>query len=352
MIVRPDSFAGRDDYKYAEFKKYDRLSKNVRQMLGKRNVLLAQRVSYDYTEEIARAYDQTELIFYAQSQQVQQKPYVISSKKGAEFITKKNQINFYGNVKGALTKKTPEYDEENIFYGDKLTVDLISNGTDSPSAASTGLAHVTVTGPGVRLESIRTAGDTKLSHVRLKSKRIDYDKITEDVIASGKGQIQYANEAGKAGADEKLCYAIIEGFDKLIWDTDKMHVTALSEKTSGIHIGYVPFEKNDKNQKEYGNKITIDTRRVDIDYFEPVKGKMQIKELLATGGVVFYEQQRYEFAGRELHYNSASDFITVNSSEDMPCMFNGIFAEAIEYNIATGAARAVGKSVGVLPVRE
>ena len=358
MIIRPPPAAGSDDYKPAQLRKFYHLPDKTSRWLGRRNVLLAQRVSYDYEKEVAKAYNQVELVFYPQTESKGsgEKPFIISSQKGAEFISKQNQAIFYGNVKGSFEKQTKYYDEENIFYGDKLIIDLTSGQNKPEAVESSDIAHVTVTGPGVRLESVRTLGGAKLSHVRLKSERIDYDRITEDIIATGKGTIEYGNVAtgnlqnssSKKSTLDKPCYTLVEGFDKLVWDTNSMHVSAFSEKSKGVHIGYLPIEKTG-----YGNRITIDTRQVDIDYFEPIKGKAQLKQLYARGGIVYYEQPRYEFVGRDLYYNAQEDFMTVSGAEDMPCMLNGVFTNAIEYNLKTGTASAVlGKGIGIMPVKE
>jgi lipopolysaccharide export system protein LptA len=359
MIIRPDSSAESDDYKPRPFKKIRDLTENVLFWLGRRNVLLAQRVSYDYTNQIAKAHGQVELVFYPETQTYtansRDLPFVIDAQKGAEFISGQNRAIFSGDVKGSFSKQTDYYNEENIFRGDKLVVDLASGRNKPEAVESSNISHVTVTGPGVRLESIKTLGQTKLSHVRLKSKRIDYDRITGDIIATGRGIIEYRNVAVENSEDSssksalnKPCYALVEGFDKLIWDTNALQVKAFSEKSKGVHIGYVPIENNG-----YGNRITIDTRQVDINYFEPTKGKAQLKELYATGGIVYYEQPKYEFAGKDLYYNAQEEILTVSGDKNMPCMLNGAMADAIEYNLKTGAASAVlGGGIGIMPVKE
>ncbi len=357
MIIRPTPAAESDDYKPPQLRNFLNLPDNTLRWLGRRNVLLAQRVSYDYVNQIAKAPNQVELVFYPrmESDSGGKKPFIISAQKGAEFISKLNQAIFYGSVRGSFNKQTDYYDEENIFYGDKLVVDLTAGLNKPESVESADIAHVTVTGPGVRLESIRTLGKTKLSHVRLKSERIDYDRITKDIIATGQGIIEYGNVAtenlqasSSKSALDKPCYTLVEGFDKLIWDTNSLQVKAFSEKSKGVHIGYLPVE-----QTGYGNRITIDTRQIDIDYFEPTKGKAQLKQLYATGGIVYYEQPKYEFVGRDLYYNAQEEYLTVSGTEDMPCMLNGVFADAIEYNLKTGSASAVlGSGVGIMPVKE
>ncbi|MCX5633185.1 MAG: hypothetical protein NTW93_05900 [Phycisphaerae bacterium] len=359
MIIRPDSSAESDDYKLRPFKKIRDLTETVLSWLGRRNVLLAQRVSYDYTNQVAKAHGQVELVFYPETKTYttnrKDLPFIIDARKGAEFITAQNRAIFSGDVKGSFSKQTDYYNEENIFRGDKLVVDLASSRNKADAAESSNISHVTVTGPGVRLESIKTLGQTQLSHVRLKSKRIDYDRITGDIIATGRGMIEYRNTAVENSEDSssksaltKPCYALIEGFDKLIWDTNALQVKAFSEKSRGVHIGYVPVENNG-----YGNRITIDTRQVDINYFEPTQGKAQIKELYATGGIVYYEQPKYEFAGKDLYYNAQEEFLTVSGDKNMPCMLNGAMTDAIEYNLKTGSASAVlGSGVGIMPVKE
>lgn len=361
MIIKAVSAAGFDDFKPAEFRKFHDLPDKTFSWLGKRNVLLSQRVSYDYTNQIAKADGKVELVFYpveksrSNRSNRSNEPFIIDAQKGAEFMSKLNRAIFYGNVKGSFNKQTDNYNEKNTFYGDRLIVDLTSAKDKSQSAYSSDVAHITVAGPGVRLESVRTLGETKLSHVRLKSEKIDYDKTTEDIIATGKGIIEYGNisadnfktSSSKAVLD-RPCYALVEGFDKLVWDTNSLQVKAFSEKSKGVHIGYLPVEKDG-----YGRKITIDTRQVDIDYFEPIKGKAQLKQLNAAGGIVYYEQDRYEFVGRDLHYDAQEDFLTVAGAEDMPCMLNGVFADAIEYDLKTGSAIAVLSSgVGIMPVKE
>jgi len=356
MIIRPSSSAETDDYVPEEFRKYLNLPDRTLQWIGRRNVLLTQQIDYDYGEEIAKAKGKVELVFYPEVEtggNSSKEPFIIGAQRGAEFISAQNQAVFYGNVKGGFNKHTDYYDEENVFYGDKLIVDLQGAQQSAEFVGSSNISHVTVTGPGVRLESIRRLDGKKLSHVRLKSKRIDYDRTSEDIIATGKGIIEYGNTETSnikpsKSAMNKPCYALVEGFDKLIWDTNSLQVKAFSDKSKGIHIGYIPIEEGG-----YGNRITIDTRRIDIDYIEPAKGKTQLKNLYATGGIVYYEQPRYEFVGQDLYLNGREEFLTVSGSEDMPCMLNGIFANGIEYNIKTGSANAVlGGGVGIMPVRE
>jgi len=356
MIIRPVASADYDEVKPAEFRGFYQLGSDIFYWLGQRNVLIAQKINYDIATETASAAGQVELVFYPQIETPKGRgktPFVISAKKGAQFVVPAKEATFLGDVKGAFVKQTDFYDEENVFYGSKLIATLNGKKGRGDLMNSSDISHITVLGPNVRLESVRTLEKTKLSHVRLKSERIDYDRAAEDIIATGKGKIEYGNTAKNSSQSsgkslDKPCFALVEGFTKLVWDTNSMHASASSEKTAGIHIGYVPVLETG-----YGPRITIDTKQVDIDYFEPTPGKSQLKKLKATGGIVYYEQGRYEFAGKELNYNAAEDFMTVSGTPEMPCMLNGVFADAIEYNLKTGSASAVlGGGVGIMPVRE
>jgi lipopolysaccharide export system protein LptA len=357
MIVKPLVTKIYDGFKPAPFRGFNQLDSELSKRLGRRNVLIGQTVNYDIASQTASAAGRVELVFYPQIETAkghERMPFIISARRGAQFVVPDKEATFHGDVKGKFVKQTDSYDEENVFYGDKLIATLSEKQNSQDIMAAGDISHITVLGPGVRLESIRTLAKTKLSHVRLKSERIDYDRATEDIIAAGKGKIEYSNTAQSAGQStgqkslDKPCFALIEGFTKLVWDTNAMHVNATSEKSGGIHIGYLPVLANG-----YGRRTTIDTCQIDIDYFEPIKGKAQIKRLKATGGIVYYEQGRYEFAGKELTYNATEDFMTISGSPEMPCMLNGVFAEGIEYNLKTGAASAtMSGGVGIMPVRE
>jgi hypothetical protein len=357
MIVKPLVTNLYDDFKPDKFMGFYQLSSELFYKLGQRNMLIGQKVDYDIASQTASAVGDVELVFYPEMETAKGRgkvPFIISAKQGAQFVVPDKVATFYGDVKGKFVKQTEYYDEENVFYGNKLIANLTEKPGSKDIMATGGISHITVLGPNVRLESIRMLDKTKLSHVRLKSERIDYDRATEDIIATGRGKIEYGNTTQNSSRPtgqkslDKPCYALVEGFTKLVWDTNAMHVRATSEESGGIHIGYVPII-----DKGYGQRITIDTRQIDIDYFEPIKGKAQLKRLKATGGIVYYEQGRYEFAGKELNYNATEDFMTVSGSPEMPCMLNGVFAEGIEYNLKTGSASAVlSGGVGIMPVRE
>jgi len=357
MIIRPVDAKDYEERKPAVFKGFNELSSKTLKSLGQRNLLIAEKIDYDVATETATAIGKNELVFYPQVQTAagrQKVPFVISAKEGAEFSGPRKQAVFFGNVKGVFVEQKPEYTEENVFYGSKLTADLAASRKSNDIMASSDISHITILGPNVRLESAKTVGKTKLSHVRLKSEQIDYERTTKAITAAGKGRIEYSNTAKMSRSTseqtklDKPCYSLVEGFTKLVWDTNTMHVQATSEKTAGIHIGYLPV----LDTGGYGPRTAIDTKQLDIDYFEPTPGKSQLKKLVASNGIVYQEQGGNEFAGRELVYNAADSYMTVSGSKEMPCMLNGAFTEGIEYDLKTGTANPVfGGGVGIMPTK-
>ncbi|OQA02755.1 MAG: hypothetical protein BWY69_00872 [Planctomycetes bacterium ADurb.Bin401] len=356
MIIRPLNAKEFEEIKPAVYKGFHQLSNSVKNELGRRNLLIAQKIKYNVETEIADANGKVELVFYPQVKtgtQKQKVPFIIGARDGASFSIPDNQAVFFGDVKGVFVRQTDEFEEQNTFFGTKLVADLSQTQKGEDDGASSDISHISILGPGVRLESVKTVDKTKLSHARLKSERIDYDRLTEEIIASGKGKIEYRSTAdnqrrsSKGDKLDKPCFTLVEGFTKLVWDTNSMHVRATSDDTSGIHVGYLPVLENG-----YGPRTTIDTKQVDIDYYEPVAGRNELKKLVASGGIVYHEQGGNEFAGRELVYHASEEYMTVTGSEEMPCMLNGVFANAIEYDIKAGIANAVlGEGIGIMPVK-
>jgi hypothetical protein len=360
MIIRPVDAKEYENWKPEKFKSFNDFDKKTLDSLGQRNLLIAETIDYNAANDTALTKGQVELVFYPQVQTgsgKQKVPFVISSQEGAEFSVPNKQATFYTNVKGAFVKQTPDYNEENVFYGSRLIADFTDKQGDSNNLmASSDISHISILGPNVRLESVKTKGTAKLNHTRLKSERIDYDRITEDIIANGPGKIEYANTSPisretTTAQDSKInkpCYALVEGFTKLVWNTKTMHVRATSEKTEGIHIGHLPIEATG-----YGSRTTIDTKQIDVDYNEPAGGKTQLSKLVCSGGIVYHEAGANEFAGRELIYDPIQEYMNIRGTDEMPCMLNGVMVKGIEYNLKTGEASPVtGVGVGVMPVRE
>ena len=339
--------------KWKATKKLSAMLEETREKIKGRDVLIAQAVDHNLESEVTEAYGPLEIYFYTKfDEQADSTPARITAKEKASFLPHLNQAIFTGDVIGGMTQKKGYYDEENIFYGQKLTVDLINSQSSSQSEefGNSEIGHIALSeGDAVILESTRSSGKKILSKTRLASAQLDYDKTANQFIATGQGQIQ-VKKLDSGQGQNKPCYALMYGFDRLQWNMDSMRIIVDSDTTSGIHIGYMPIIDG----RPSGKRTTIDTRHIEVDYTEPVPGRGQLKSLLASGGIVYYEQDKYEFDGERLFYDDGNSLITVRGSEDRLCRLNGVPAEhGIEYNLRTGYAQAtIGSGVGTLPRRK
>lgn len=373
MIIRPVDSKEYENWKPAQYKGFKDLDAPKKEFLGNRNLLIAQTIDYNLGNDTANTKGKVELVFYPQVQTdtgKQKVPFIISAEQGAQFSVPNKQAIFFDHVQGAFTKQTPAFDEENMFFGSKLIADLAAKQGSEDLMASSDISHIKIEGPNVRLESKRTKGETKLSHVRLKSEQLDYDRTTQQVVTSGKGKIEYSN-TGKISATpvvsvkkakltdtnqqaedtpqmktDKPCFALVEGFNSLVWDMNSHHVRATSDKSSGIHVGYLPILETG-----YGPRTTIDTKQIDVDYNEPAAGKSQVTKLVASGGIVFREDGGNEFAGDKLNYNPAQEYMKITGSDALKCMLNGVTVEGIDYDMKAGTANATGAGIGIMPMK-
>ena len=81
---------------------------------------------------------------------------------------------------------------------------------------------------------------------------------------------------------------------------------------------------------------------------EVSSGRSEISKFIASDGIYYKEGDKYEFAGSELVYDISSDSIKVRGDAGRPCLFNGVFVDAIEYDMATGKVATQLAGAGVL----
>ena len=344
-------------------KTFSGMTEEIKEKIKDKDVLIAQLVDHNLGSEITEAYGPLEIYFYTNpDQQDNSVPARITAKQSARFLPHLNRAEFTGDVIGGMTDKSDYYDEENIFYGQRLVVDLVkTESSEQGPFGNSAIGHVTLSqGDAVILESIRRSEGKLLSQTRLACAQLDFNRVTRQIVTTGAGQIQLSRpempslertftRSGSGMGMDKPCFALMEGFDQLRWDMDSMKITVDSDTTSGIHIGYLPIING-----EYGKKTTIDTRHIEVDYIESVPGRGGLKSLLAAGGIVYYEQGRYEFEGERLFYDAANSFMVVSGDGERLCRLNGVPAKGgIEYNLRTGRAKAMlGSGIGTLPTRK
>jgi lipopolysaccharide export system protein LptA len=304
----------------------------------------AKKIDYDMTTGNAFATGPVTFIFYVRDPNntdpgAESVPVVITANDNAEFFKDKNRVVFNGNVVGTRRTQKAAYLQKSTFNGDKLIVDLAETQTGSAD-----IRHVAVLGRQVMMESVRSANDIVISHIRLSCKHIDYDAIEEVVTAAGPGNIQINNENApappqKKDTDKKIsiqkpCYALIEGFDKLRWFTRANRITA-DGKTRSVNISYMPITDGKR-----GRIVRAATTHITANFIETASGQNELATLETTGGVTYREVGGHEFIGDTLFYETTTSLMIVAGTDQVPCLLNGALVEKIKYDLATGDVKA------------
>ena len=327
-----------------------------------RSSFKAKNIDYDLNTGNAIANGPVEFIFYTQpTDGGTSVPIIVRADENAEFHSKSNQVVLNGNVNGEITEKFPNYKQVNKFYGDKMTIELLSQDDIASSnglLSGTKLKTLAMIGKFVRLNSERKADGKRLSAIELTADRIDFDAISQMIMATGSRdaaeiQIDNTNTQQPAKQDNKIslkkpCYARIMHFDKLKWFLDKNRISATGDNRR-LYMGYLPVDVQGQELDE--KKVEVNCGKVVADFVELSSGKSEISTLTASNGVS-YQDYRYQFEGGNLFYETGTSFVRIAGSQGHSCMFNGTAVDAIEYNLETQKATAeIGQTPGVLPLR-
>lgn len=350
-----------DDKKFANsVAEYKRVNMSCSGQTGDdRSVLVADAINFDSSTENAMAEGLVELFFYmkstdAQTQNARYFPGSITARKSAHYYSESDRIVFNGNVVAGRTEGTNDQSRRSEVSSEQLIVELAADRADKDFAGSD-ISNVTFTGDLVKVESIYTSGEKTLSHTRLRCIELNFDNQTNLVNAEGPGRIVIARLEEPIAADRKSpfslqnpCYALVEGFDLLRWDMANSLISAQSDMTKGIHIGYAPIVSG----KPSGRVVKIETRDIDINYNEFYPGEFELTDLIASGGIVYYEEDGHELIGDNLVYDAYRSVIRVNPGSNNNCMLDGIFVEDIELNLRTGHVEtSLGSGPGMLPTK-
>jgi hypothetical protein len=267
-------------------------------------------------------------------------PVVITAQRNAEFLAgpeKKTieQAIFHGAVVGESVEEKNNEKTISRFYGDTLTVDLAAD-----VKGRTGISHVAVTDGDVKLQAIRYLDGVKVNHVELHSVRFDYDGVQETITAMGPGKIELNNQ--QIPADTKTaaqtqaldfrqpCYALMEGFDKLVWRMNEQKLMVDGKKDT-LNMSYLTMKDN------VPDKLTRAAVSTAAMFFaKDEKGKDILNRLTADGGVYVEQKDAYMFKGQTMQYTGNDNWLHIEGSENQPCYVNGALAPEINYNVKTG----------------
>lgn len=321
-------------------------------------IFRAIRIDYDISRDYALAEGPVELEFYVPNQKDtgdELLPVVVNAEDNAEYFVADNRVVFNGDVVGRSSQSFEAYTQTNKFNGEKLVIDLAGsqNGVQGDAAS---LKKITLAGDGVRLVSERVSGEKLINKITLDSNEIVYDNLTGVVIAKGPGIIQVNNRAESKqnvdnGKDAGLsmqgpCYALIENFSLLRWDTKRNLINADSSDRL-IHIGYVPILADGSTGKE---KL-VDTGKIEAKFKSTEDGRFELDSLIASDSVLYEEPGVHQFVGDKLVYETSSSTVTITGTEDNPCMINNNLADNIIYNVVTGDIKASMAGTSAVPVK-
>ena len=304
----------------------------------------AMHIDYDYTAGRAYAGGPVKFTFYSEPDPNGLDPdalipMVVNADDNAEYFDDAKKITFNGNVIGVRKDIKVDFVQDNVFYGDQLSVDLYEA---TPDANELSVKHVAVTGEKVKLKSTRMVGEKIINQIQLFRSRIDYDAVNEIVTATagagGRIEINNANAPVKAADDKKKkslgmegpCYAVIEKFESLMWLLKGNTIVAKGEE-SGLTMGYIPIIDG-----EPGGAIQAAAKHIVVKFDTSKTKRAQLLTLMARDGVHYHEEGGNEFMGDNLFYDAATDLMVVSGPEGQPCFANGVETGRIEYDLGTG----------------
>ncbi len=312
-------------------------------------VFKTRSITYDMLTGSGWAQAPVELTFYPRLDQESDPntvvlPMVITAEKNVQFLANKDRvverIIFNKNVIGTRKAVMPLYVQTSQFFGEKLTVEL---NTGPKRELEGDISHIFVTEGNVKLESVRTAKELVISHVKLSCVRFDYDVALKMVFATGPGRIELNNEnappAKKVPGDKKPrlsgpCYAQINGFERLTWFTEGMQINA-DGKAESVYMSYEPIVDG-----EPGDLISATTMHLQANFFPMEDGTNELETVITWGGIYYEEKGGNIFKGQDLHYDARKSLVRVTSTEKNDCYFNNARVDWIEYEVDTGDVRA------------
>jgi hypothetical protein len=283
-------------------------------------------------------------------------PVVITAQRNAEFLAgpdKKSiqQVIFHGDVVGESVEEKDNEKTMRRFYGDTLTVDFAAD-----IKGRTDISHVAVTDGDVKLQAIGYLDGTKINHVELHCVRFDYEGVQKTITAMGPGKIELNNQeiaadteaAGQQQAFDfrQPCYALMEGFDKLIWRTNDQKLMVDGKKDT-LNLSYLTMKNNVPDKL---TRAAVST--AELFFAKDEKNKNILSRLTADGGVYVEQKDEYMFKGQKMQYTGNDNWLHIEGSESQPCYVNGALASEINYNIKTGELKKtkLSKSPGVVIV--
>lgn len=286
-----------------------------------------------------------ELIFHVEDSKVAEipkttLPVTVTAQKQARFSTESNQVIFEGDSLCTMLRKDPNTLQRYTLSAPKLTVDLIEDANDRPTASSADIKHLTADGGLVKLRSVKSAGQKLLSGIELECSKFEFDPNQQLLMATGPGEIKLNNSEISESKSEsgrfslrRPCWAFLENFDTLKYFIQENRIAA-DAGSERLLINYIPVVDG-----QYDEQVTAAASHIEAILYETAEGQRELSALLAIGRID-YEDKDNRFLGSELFYDYKKSVITVKGDESAPCYYNGVLVDGVIYNLRTGKVEA------------
>jgi len=295
-------------------------------------------------------------------------PAKVIAQKEARFLSQLNQVIFEGDTLCTMLREDPNVRQKYTLSAPRLTIDLPRDKKRQSDTLAAGIEHLRADGGLVRLSSVKTAAERLrsakeaqnegpgklLGGIELKCTRFDYDTAQRLFLATGPGVIKFHNsdtsgsETDSNGPNlEKPCWVFVEDFATLKYLLEPNLLIADAEPQGTLLINYFPIVEA---QIRYDRQVTATAGRIEAEFIEIADRQTELLTLSAADGIT-YEDEDKRFAGSELFYDHNKSIITVQGDEVQPCLLNGVFVDAIEYDLKTGKVKAEITGPGAFQVK-
>ena len=319
----------------------------------------AQKIDYDLETGSGLAYGPIRVTYYEKADPDSGSlddwvPMTITADDNAQFYTDQSRdirkVEMRDNVIASRLTRTADFTQRDQVHGDKMVVNF-----EKDAAGQTMVSDLAVTEGKVFVQSTKVHDEEILFNVKLNCQRIDYNGLTEEIVAAGPGKIELDNsklkpveKEGEGVKFNRPCFALIDGFDTLKWNM--MDLTMVADaKNDQMQLSYVPVR--DGLEEKF---IYLHSRKMQIGFLSNTDGDLELKDIFTDKGIFAEERDMFNkktvsaFSGQTLKYDAYADpgWLTITGTEANPCFFNGARVPKVRYNTNTGDVDA---SISTIP---
>lgn len=324
LNVTPDfpEVESRPIYSYDDFSYQEKVS-------GKEVVFEAQRIDLNYSQKALVAKGKNRLRIFPQnienSETSDFDQINITSDDRVTYGPEAKQVSFFKNSECNILSKKPEFDENYILKSKELKINFDSS-SDSESPQK--IEKIFTEGNKVVLASTKTRDEKVIGGMQMKCNKFDYDLKKQYVLATGPGNIFIDNSnVTENSSSQEAFRAVIRNFKYLKYFTDENKLLAES-LDDPLMIDYIPVSEKNEDRPRF-----MASRSFEANFKETGSGDMELVDVTAENGVT-YRDEEIEFAGSDLYFDVTSSLLSINGSENYPCLLNGSLVESIKYDVS------------------